>query len=104
MGISKRSLQRRLQQQGTSYRELIGRARFDLACHLLRDSGLRVLNVAHALGYEDSSNFGRAFRQIAGMGPIEFRRTLRTTGSDFGHCWHYTGIPYNADYENREVR
>jgi AraC-like DNA-binding protein len=82
-GISKRSLQRRLRAQGTNYREVIQRARFELACHLLRDPGLRVLDVAYALGYEDPSNFGRSFRQIAGIGPAEFRRNPPTqeTGS-----------------------
>jgi len=78
VGVSKRSLQRRLREQGTSYREVIRRARFELACHLLRDPGLRVLDVAYALGYEDPSNFGRSFRQIAGMGPEEFRQNLLT--------------------------
>jgi len=77
-GVSKRSLQRRLREQGTSYREVIQRARFDLACHLLQDPGLRILDVAYALGYEDPSNFARSFRQIAGMGPERFRRDLAT--------------------------
>jgi len=75
-GVSKRSLQRHLREEGTSYREVIQRARYELACHLLQDPGLRVLDVAYALGYEDPSNFGRSFRQIAGFGPEEFRRNL----------------------------
>jgi AraC-like DNA-binding protein len=80
-GVSKRSLQRQLREQGTSYREVIRRARFELACHLLRDPGLRVLDVAYALGYEDPSNFGRSFRQIAAMGPEEYRRQMPVQGA-----------------------
>jgi len=73
-GTSTRSLQRQLQEQGTSYRQVIQRSRFELACRLLRNPGLRVLDVAYALGFEDPSNFGRSFRHIAGIGPEQFRQ------------------------------
>ena len=75
-GTSARSLQRRLREQGTSYRQVIQRARFELACHLLRDPGLRVLDIAYALGFDDPSNFARSFRQIAGVGPEQYRQEL----------------------------
>ena len=72
-GTSKRTLQRLLLASGTSYRQLVQRARFGLATHLLTDPAYRVLDIAVALGYRDPSNFGRAFRRIARIGPEEYR-------------------------------
>jgi AraC-like DNA-binding protein len=56
-GTSVRSLQRRLDRMQTSYTELVERLRFEQAVRLLRDSDLKILEVAIALGYGDASNF-----------------------------------------------
>ncbi|MCP4878674.1 MAG: AraC family transcriptional regulator [Gammaproteobacteria bacterium] len=72
-GISVRSLQRRLHQFQTTYSELVDRIRFDRAARLLRDPDLKIMDVALAVGYDDASNFARAFRRIGGMSPREFR-------------------------------
>jgi AraC-like DNA-binding protein len=76
-GTSVRNLQRQLSQMRTSYTELIERIRFDQAIRLLRDSDLKILDIALDLGYSDASNFARAFRRISGTSPRELRRQLQ---------------------------
>jgi AraC-like DNA-binding protein len=75
-GTSVRSLQRRLDRMQTSYTELVERLRFEQAVLLLRDSDLKILEIAIALGYGDASNFARALRRICGSSPRELRRQL----------------------------
>jgi AraC-like DNA-binding protein len=78
-GTSVRSLQRSLSQSQTSYSEMVERIRFNEAVKLLRDSDLKILEIALELGYTDSSNFSRAFRRIQGMSPREIRRHFAET-------------------------
>jgi len=72
-GTSVRTLQRGLSQYDLSYSRLIQEARFEAAVQLLADPDIKIIDVAYALGYEDPSNFARAFRQLAGVSPHEFR-------------------------------
>jgi AraC-like DNA-binding protein len=74
--ISKRSLQRRLAECGTTYSDALARARFDVASSLLADPEKRVIDIASRLGYGDSSNFSRAFRRYAGVSPRKYRSAL----------------------------
>jgi AraC-like DNA-binding protein len=78
-GTSVRSLQRSLSQLQTSYSEIVERIRFYEAVQLLRDSELKIVEIALELGYTDSSNFSRAFRRIQGMSPRETRRQFAET-------------------------
>ena len=71
---SVRTLQRRLAQFGLSYSRLVQQTRFEVAVEMLKDPGIKSLDVASAVGYEDSSHFARAFRRIAGVSPTEYRR------------------------------
>ena len=77
MGVSARTLQRRLAKDGQNYSELIQQARLDVAGELLRRPDLKVIDVAYAAGYEDPSHFSRAFRRISGVTPREFQRHIR---------------------------
>jgi AraC-like DNA-binding protein len=74
MNVSVRTLGRRLSQLDVTYRDLIDRARFRVARRLLRDGDMRITDVAIGVGFDDSSNFARMFRRIAGLPPREFRR------------------------------
>ncbi len=74
IGTSVRSLQRRLSTTGLTYSDLIEHVRFDAAARLLSEEGTKVIEAAYAVGYEDPSNFARAFRRIAGVSPREYRR------------------------------
>jgi AraC-like DNA-binding protein len=68
LNISKRTLNRYLEREGTSFRELAGRVQHDLACERLsRD--MSVSEVAYSLGFNDLSNFARSFRARAGYSP-----------------------------------
>ena len=74
---SKRSLQRKLGNMGTSYSEVLDQARFDVSSRMLRDPDMKVLDVAHRLGYSDPTHFSRAFRRIAGVNPREYSQAYR---------------------------
>lgn len=74
LGMSGRTLHRRLQDDGTSFRDLLDAIRLQLAQELLRESGLTVETVAQRLGFQESQSFIRWFRPLAGMTPGEFRQ------------------------------
>lgn len=74
--MSPRTLQRRLAENGTSFRDVIASARFSKATRLLEDRSAKIIDVALELGFEDPSHFSRAFRKIAGQSPREYRRGL----------------------------
>lgn len=71
-----RTLNRRLQAEGTSFRELRNRARFDVARTLLAGTRMAVTDLALALGYADTSAFTHAFCRWADKAPSEWREQL----------------------------
>ena len=83
LGISPRTLQRRLADEGTSYSEVVQRVRYNIAAEMLRDSHMRVIDVANALGYEDASNFSRFFRRVASITPRHYRSLYREGEFDY---------------------
>ena len=72
LGMHRRTLDRRLQRQGVSYGELVGALRTDIARQLLRDTDLRVQQVAESLHFSSAANFATAFRRWTGVTPSEF--------------------------------
>jgi AraC-like DNA-binding protein len=81
LGLSPRTLQRRLGADGVSYRQLVLRYRFERARELLAGSNRRVFEIAHEIGYADPSSFSRFFFNFAGESPVAFRvRTLAQNG------------------------
>ncbi|HEX4869367.1 MAG TPA: AraC family transcriptional regulator ligand-binding domain-containing protein, partial [Moraxellaceae bacterium] len=75
LGMSGRTLHRRLQDEGTSFRDILDAIRLQMAQDLLRESGLTVEAVAQRLGFQESQSFIRWFRPLAGMTPGEFRQS-----------------------------
>ncbi len=73
VGVSVRSLQRRLAAEGLTYSQLLDQARFQAARGLLGDAGNRITDIAMDLGYTDSAHFTRAFKRWAGVTPREYR-------------------------------
>lgn len=71
--LSKRTLHRRLLDEGTSYRSLLEEARRSLAREYLRAGGLSIEQIAFALGYTDLANFRRAFHKWEGKTPAAYR-------------------------------
>ena len=73
LGYSPRTLQRRLQDAGVTYGELVDQVRAEAACRLLENPGLQLYEVASALGFADPSSFSRFFRRTRGVAPRELR-------------------------------
>jgi AraC-like DNA-binding protein len=71
--MSGRTLKRKLQERGTTFRALQGDARFRQAQQLLADPELEIAQVAAALGYRDPACFTRAFRRWSGRTPSQAR-------------------------------
>jgi AraC-like DNA-binding protein len=77
MRISTRTLQRRLQESGLSFQQVLEEARHQLARHYLSHAMLEVNETAYLLGYHDLSSFVRAFRAWEGVPPAHWRGTQR---------------------------
>jgi AraC-like DNA-binding protein len=76
---SARSLQRRLREEGRSFKELVAETRLALARRYLADPSLSLTDTAYLLGYSDLSAFSRAFRRWTGISAIELRRRGRSS-------------------------
>lgn len=74
LGVSERTLKRKLQAEGAAFSEISDSVRCDHARTLLRDPKLSIDEVAERTGYADTSNFTRAFRRWTGKTPAAFRR------------------------------
>jgi AraC-like DNA-binding protein len=74
LGISVRTLQRKLRTEGTSIQDLLDEVRSDLSKSYLREPKLALCEVAYLLGFSEPSAFHRAFRRWTGMTPKAFRR------------------------------
>jgi AraC-like DNA-binding protein len=77
LGMSPRTLQRRLQDAGQSYDELLEATRRELARRYLGDATLSIQEVAHLLAFGDLRGFYRAFRRWEDCTPAEYRQRLR---------------------------
>ncbi len=73
VGMSVRTLQRRLAQAGASHHMLVAQARFATAAAVLERTDHKILDLALDLGYSDHANFTRAFRRWAGCAPGEYQ-------------------------------
>ena len=76
LGVSERTLNRRLADQGTSFQTLVNHSLRARALALLQDRELSVAEVAYTLGYGDAANFSRAFRRWFGQPPGSYRASL----------------------------
>jgi AraC-like DNA-binding protein len=74
LGMSQRSLQRHLESEGTSFRELTDAIRQSMASRYLRESNLALTEIAFLLGFSELSSFSRAVRNWYGVSPREYRR------------------------------
>ena len=75
--ISSRTLQRRLQDEGSGFQRVLDEARHQLARHYLNNSVLELNEAAYLLGYEDGNSFVRAFRTWEGVPPARWREQQR---------------------------
>ncbi|KVC64017.1 AraC family transcriptional regulator [Burkholderia stagnalis] len=77
MNTSARTLKRRLQDEGTTFRTLLAESRGAMAETLLGDARLTLTDVAERLGFSDLSSFSQAFKRWYGVAPGAFRRGAR---------------------------
>ena len=71
--MSTRSLQRKLNESGSSYSQIMQEARFETACMHLDNLSMKIKDVAAALGYANSTHFSRYFRRHSGISPRQYR-------------------------------
>jgi AraC-like DNA-binding protein len=69
LGVSRRTLARRLASEGLSFRTLLDRLRFDLARRYLLERDLPISEIAWLLGYREPSAFNHAFKRWTGNTP-----------------------------------
>lgn len=74
LGMSVRSLERRLGARGTSFRALQSHVRQELATRYLRETDMGVARIAERLGYASAAELHRAFRAWTGMTPGAYRK------------------------------
>jgi len=78
--LSKRTLQRRLTEEGITFQQLMEEARRELAEHYLLHSSVELNETAYLLGYEDANSFFRAFHEWEGTTPGQWR-TIHATSA-----------------------
>ena len=71
--LTPRTLQRKLQELGTSYNDVLDQMRRQLAMRYLREPQMAICEVAYLLGFSEPSSFHRAFKRWTGVTPKEFR-------------------------------
>lgn len=77
LGLSARTLSRRLAKEGVSYAEVVDELRLSLALQYLKDPTLSLSQIAWLLGYEESTSFNHAFRRWTGRSPSALRQEGR---------------------------
>lgn len=77
MGLSRRTLDRRLSRLGVSFAQLVDEVRFARARRLLAAGHAPLSDISLALGYMEPSTFSRAFRAWAGCSPLDWRNRHR---------------------------
>ncbi len=72
LGLGKRTMQRKLEAEGYTFREILASFRTERAKELLRETELSVQDIAASLGYLEVNSFRRAFHRWEGVTPTEF--------------------------------
>ncbi len=75
LAMSVRTLNRKLNNQNTTYRDVLTNYRIEKSLQLLSDNSLNVTEIAFHLGFADVSSFSRAFKRWTGTAPLNLRIT-----------------------------
>ncbi|MFK7761672.1 MAG: AraC family transcriptional regulator ligand-binding domain-containing protein [Roseobacter sp.] len=81
LGLSPRTLARRLARVNTTYRALRDTLRLSAAQEMLSDTDTSLAEMTYLLGYSDQSAFGVAFKRATGQTPNQYRRSFRSVTS-----------------------
>jgi AraC-like DNA-binding protein len=82
LGVSARTLQRRLTDAGITFQQLVEETRRELAHHYLKQRSVELSEAAFLLGYEDANSFFRAFHAWEGTSPSEWRARHGTAATE----------------------
>ena len=74
MGMSNRTLTRRLSEGGTTFRDLVHNTQKEISFELLKDPSRNIGEIAFETGFSDQSAFNRAFKKWTGKSPLEYRK------------------------------
>ncbi|MEM7381275.1 MAG: AraC family transcriptional regulator ligand-binding domain-containing protein, partial [Bacteroidota bacterium] len=77
IGMSNRTLTRRLSENGVTFRDLITRTQKRLSKDLLKNSNRSIAEIAFETGFSEQSAFNRAFKRWTGFSPTEFRKNTQ---------------------------
>ncbi|HVL02043.1 MAG TPA: AraC family transcriptional regulator ligand-binding domain-containing protein [Dongiaceae bacterium] len=80
--LSERTLRRRLNEEGINFRDLLKEIRHETALYFLGKTDLRIDNIARQLGYSETANFRKAFKEQCGQSPRQWRESARGAGAD----------------------
>ena len=72
--VSPRTLQRKLREEGTSFKELSDSVRKSIALNYVKTGDHPVREISCMLGYNELSAFTRAFRRWTGITPVDYRK------------------------------
>jgi AraC-like DNA-binding protein len=73
LSLSSRTLQRKLSEEQTSFKDILQETLFGIAKQLLLQDHLSVSEISDMLGYSDLGNFSRSFKKYVGNSPIEYK-------------------------------
>ncbi|HEX4340727.1 MAG TPA: AraC family transcriptional regulator ligand-binding domain-containing protein [Polyangiaceae bacterium] len=93
LGMSERTLRRRLQDSGETYRALVDAVRAERAVSLADEGKHSVTAIAELCGFADGTAFARAFRRWTGAAPNEYRRSETKPDSDVAARARKSGRP-----------
>jgi len=82
LGVSRRTLSRRLGEEGTSFSGILDSVREDAGKTLLQDRSLSIADIAFFLHYSEPAAFHRSFRRWTGQTPLTFRENARQKDRD----------------------
>lgn len=77
LGMSERTLQRRITEEGMTFRQLLNDTRKELIREYLSDESVEITEAAFLVGFENTNSFYRAFRSWEGKTPAEWRAEHR---------------------------
>lgn len=81
MNMNKRTLMRKLKEEGTSYQQLKDLVRRDRAIYLLSNSNKPLSEIALEIGFSDPAVFARAFKSWTGIPPRDYRARINEKSS-----------------------
>ena len=76
LGMTARTLQRKLQKEETSYQEILDELRKESALNLLKQDDLSLPEIAQKLGFTEPRSFHRSFKAWTGLTPGQYKNQL----------------------------